>query len=697
MIPIANQGVVEPFRAVVEGKMRIEEGFSHIVRDKVQLKSLDQKISKKIVQQMMSSSNPRKLLEEMWIALVEAQVQDSPMYAFIFDEMVRARVEGDREWPLKMLTLVPDVQNSYSAVFEGWHQMEKEEKRHIDWIRLMPLSPDTSVLESTWNRLLSSYCSYKQRHLAWKLYDYIITSGRNRVRIAAYFLEIVKHKRREFNKVFNSLMQLDIKKWDQFSCQAIMDTVCDVYRFKKAIELLEFYREHGKDDLSIYVMLIMKLTKRGFLIDANLVLEQLVEKKYTWNRETWFVVANYYATAGRHNDYQRAFEHIKQHFGLSAEVYGLQMKRIWKSSLTNEEKAEQLQSSFEDMKVNNVSSNVVIMNMLVQAFGDMGYGSRVNNIIDFHQEQGIKIGIATIEIMLRSRIKNKLSEISDILALIDKHKLVARPLTHSLILERYTIGPRSKLMEFYHTLRENQIRPTFDVMLKVLVALSEMKDWDSFAVVSRHLIVNPKYNVNKAEDLDFIANGYRLGQKVTPMKLFWENRLSKRLILPTTYAHVIHCFLGTDMSADIPKVWAKAQEQKVHCAELSLGMIQYWTENRKRMEIQNHFDELAEMDVVQHPICSRILSSSFLDPDFKWKVYLYTKKHHVLSEADFLAAFEQHISDRLEIVLMDYQKQGYLLQPIIMKHLQPLFEANPETKTLIEMQYAFESLPPHVH
>jgi pentatricopeptide repeat protein len=696
VIPSTHRKATEIIPATLNGNFPIEEGLTQIVRDKEQLRNLNQMESKKILQSLIVSPNSRCLLEEMWVALVAAEIQDSPMYAFIFDEMVRARLEGDREWPVRMLTLLPNMKNSYSAVFAAWSRMETEESEFIDWIRLMQLSPDTSVLESTWNRLLSYYCRLRQRHLAWKMFDYIITSGRLRVRIGCYFLEIVKHKRREFNKVFHSLLQLDVKRWDQFSCQSIMNTVCDVYRFKKAIELLEFYRQHGKDDLSVYVMLIMKLTKRGFLIDANLVLEQLLEKKYLWNRETWFVIANFYATAGREAEYEQALNYIQTHFGLTTELYGLQMKKICKSALSNEKKAETLQSCFDDMKWNGIASNEVIMNMLVQSFGDMGYLSLVRKTIDFHREQGIEIRITTIEIMLRSRIKTKNADINDILALMDEHKLVPRSLTHSLILERYTIGPRAKLMEYYHSLRENQIRPTFDVMLKVLIALSEMNDWDSFAIVSRHLIVNPKYNLTRKEDLDLIAYGYRAGQKVSAMKLFWENRLSKRVLLPSTFAHVIHCFLDTDMSVDIPGVWAVAQELKMRSADLSLGMIQYWITNRRSVDLQNHFDELAVNGVVEHPICTTILSLSFLDPDFKWKVYLYTKTHHVLSEADFVAAFGQQLPERLEVVLMDYQKQGYKLQPNVMKQLKPLLDVNPEIKTLIEMQYAFESLP-NVH
>jgi hypothetical protein len=645
--------------------------------------TLDHSLSKRLVSVIVQSNS----LEKLWGIVNKSSLTNTPLYAFMFDQLVKARIAGEVDRVRKMLLVAPDME-----FYNTWRQFEEQNLQYIDWISILPHSSDLFILEDTWNRILSSYTQNKKRFLAWKVYDYLVKSRRLKIRTSAYFLEIVKYQRREFNKVFSDLLSLNHIQWDQFSCQSIMRTTCEVHRFKKAFTLLEIYQATGKDDLSIYVMLLMKLVKRGFLLDAKLVLQRLQEKNFEWTKEAWLVVANYYASSGFLAEYTETLEKIKTLYGNSTESYGLELKALWKSPDPNEVKAEKLNNKFDEMLENNVESNNVIMNLLIQAFEEMGNQADVEKVIKTHREKGIRLGITSIEIIIRSRIDAGKSQVDDIMQLINENQLQPRQTTYSLFLEALTIHPSSKMMDYYYFLREQQIRPTFDVLQKVLIALEELQDWDSFVVVARHMIVNPHFSMYLPEDLDYIAKGFMLGGKVAPMKLFWDYKLLNRKgLLPTTFAHVVRCFLDSDMELVIPQVWEKAKSENAFCSELYHIMIRYWLVHNKWGQIMKHFKQLEMNEIVPHDICSTILCSPFLDLDFRWEVYLYIKKHHILSENDFFHALKQKHPKKLEVVFIDYQKYGHPINASVLQSLQPLFQQNPQLKTLIEMQYTFES------
>jgi hypothetical protein len=331
---------------------------------------LDHTLSKKLITTILST-NSRHYLEILWSNVNQYQMYKSPLYAFLFDQIVKARMSGDLNFVRKMLEIaLNSPESEISEFYKQWHEMEQNSPLYIDWIRIMPLTESIFILEDTWNLILTGYVQTK-RFLAWKIYDYLVKSNRLRIRTSAYFLQTVKHQRKEFNKVFSDLLNIERHTWDQFSCQSLMETTCQVYRFKKALELLEIFKSIGKDDLSVYVMLLMKLVKREFFIDANLVLDQLKEKNFEWSKEAWFVVANYYASAGFEEKYHETIQYILDTYGSSPETFGLELNAIYKSNEQNELKAEQLLAKFDEMVSSGTLSNPVIMNLLVQAFGEL--------------------------------------------------------------------------------------------------------------------------------------------------------------------------------------------------------------------------------------------------------------------------------------------------------------------------------------
>lgn len=636
------------------------------------------------------SSSYLEFTHQFWKLSAKVDI-DHRTWCLLVTMLVRGCIQKKLELVSSILKIAP---NDSDPIYPLWMAFKSAiRQKHIEWIDLLFISPKY-IHAGTWNLVLKHYFAINRRQTAWDIYSKLKEKKLLVSKVNACFLSLISAAncdRRAFNVVYFDMSQFE--HWDMHTNQTVMNALCRAKRFQKAVQLYLKFKDQKSLDLSIYTMLISKLTKYSFYIDAEMIINDFLESRMEWNEVAYHCVLDFYANSGNQEEFERTLAKFKQQFSPCSTTFGIMMTAVDRSNIAVSEKARKLEELYDQMIQLGIKSNQIIMNSLINYLGksvlciNQGFSVKVDELITKHALDGILPDLTTFHTLIKNRIETGIQNCDDLILQMKKSGIEPIALTHSLILKCQGNNVKGAMQQ-YIFMKENRLFIGFQTMISFLESLVSARDWESFETVARHVMTNPRYRL-QAEHIELVAKGYEQSYNPRAMNLLWYHIQYVKL-KPTlqTFNTFLKTFRDTEFEHLIPEIWEACLAAHPQPGSLaSLEMMKYWLSANERSKAIKLFKKLEIQETPTHEIFSLLLNSDSINDAYKWELFEKLKTHHIPTVEDFMCVFFHDDLNRLSDLWIEYQKYGYKATPTVAKALEPLQQL-PELKKLIDLQLA---------